>query len=187
MLLTGAAYALVGAAPAHAHTELDYSIPADGASLGTTPGAIQLIFTEPVEAELSAVVVEGPGGSTLADGPVRQAATGLIQPLVEPPNGGTVTVTYRTVSLDGHPVTGSFSFDVARGNPDAAPPQPQNTGTEDTQAASAPAGDDDAGAAAVWLLVGAAAVLLLVAVGAILARRRRAPATPASAPAAHSR
>jgi copper resistance protein C len=182
-------FAVAGlASPAYAHTELDNAIPAAGSTLGKTPGTIQLTFTEPVDADLATVVVRGPDGEMLSDGPVRQSATGLMQPIVPSRTAGTLVVSYRVISLDGHPVSDTFRFDVTRGDPNAQPP-------ESGQSQSAPVGgssDESGGGSLTAPLVGAAAVLLLIVGGALLARRRRdsaesaqpsGSAPPASPPA----
>jgi copper resistance protein C len=169
--LLAVVFAVAGlASPAYAHTELSNAIPAEGSRLGTTPGTIQLTFTEPVNAELANVVVRGPDGQLLSDGPVRQSATGLMQPLVPSAKAGEVKVSYRVISLDGHPVSGTITFRVLRGDPNAQPAEP-------AQAASSPAGGDGSdGGSPTALLVGGSLVVLLIAAGALLARRRRVTA-----------
>ncbi|HWL97872.1 MAG TPA: copper resistance protein CopC [Nocardioidaceae bacterium] len=162
-------FAVAGlASPAYAHTELDNAIPAAGSTLGTTPGTIQLTFTEPVDADLATVVVRGPDGALLSDGAVRQSATGLMQPIVPTRKAGMLEVSYRVISLDGHPVSDTFRFEVTRGDPNAQPP-----GSDQSQAAGAGGGGDDSGGSLTAPLIGAAAVLLLIVVGALVARRRR--------------
>jgi copper resistance protein C len=176
-------FAVAGlASPAYAHTELDNAIPAEGSTLSKTPGTIQLTFTEPVDAALATVVVRGPDGEMLSDGPVRQSATGLMQPIVPSRTAGTLVVSYRVISLDGHPVSDSFRFEVQRGDPNAQQP-------ESEQSQSAPvggSGDDSGGGSLTAPLLGAAVVLLLIVGGALLARRRRdrgEPAQPSAPPA----
>jgi methionine-rich copper-binding protein CopC len=156
---------LLPAAPASAHTELENTVPADGARLTQTPGSVQMNFTEPVDAELASLVVRAPDGRDLTAGPARQSGPGLIQPITASPQAGTVQVSYRVVSLDGHPVTGTFAFEVLRGDPDA--PQAQDG------SAAAGGGEDGSGVSLTGPLLGALAVLLLVVGGAVLARRRR--------------
>ena len=171
-------FAVAGlASPAYAHTELANAIPAAGSTLGKTPGTIQLTFTEPVDADLATVVVRGPDGAMLSDGPVRQSATGLMQPIVPSREPGTLVVSYRVISLDGHPVSDTFRFEVQRGDPNA---QPQSN-----QSQTAPvggSGDGSGGGSLIAPLLGAAVVLLLIVGGAMLARRRRDSAEPALPP-----
>ena len=157
------------ASPAYAHTELDNAIPAAGSTLGTTPGTIQLTFTEPVDADLATVIVRGPDGALLSDGPVRQSATGLMQPVVPSRTSGMLEVSYRVISLDGHPVSDTFRFEVTRGDPNAQPPE----SSQSQSGVAGGSGDDSGGGSLTAPLIGAAAVLLLIVVGALVARRRR--------------
>ncbi|MDQ4008305.1 MAG: copper resistance protein CopC [Actinomycetota bacterium] len=160
------------AAPALAHTQLDNAVPTEGETLTKSPGNLQLVFTEPVDPSLATVVVRGPDGRDLARGPARQLGSGLVQPVAPSAEAGRVRVFYRVVSLDGHPVTGSYSFEVLRGDPNAAQGGPDAGEDEGTT----PAAGGSSGSST--LLLGAGAVLALLGAGALLARRRRAPATP---------
>ena len=160
------------AAPALAHTQLDNAVPAEGETLTKSPGNLQLVFTEPVDPSLATVVVRGPDGRDLARGPARQLGSGLVQPVAPSAEAGRVRVFYRVVSLDGHPVAGSYSFEVLRGDPNAAQGGPGAGEDEGTTPA--------AGSSGSWpvLLAGTAVLAVLLGAGALLARRRRAPATP---------
>jgi copper resistance protein C len=157
------------AGPAYAHTELDNAVPSAGTRLPTGPGNIQLSFTEPIDAGLATVVVRGPGGVNLAEGRARQNGPGLIQPMVAPAEAGRVRVSYRVVSLDGHPVSGSFTFRVLKGDPDsrAAVPGPGVPG----------AGDGD-GVSPVLPVLAVAGVGVLLLAGGLRARRRRGEIVP---------
>jgi copper resistance protein C len=160
---------------AYAHSELTNSVPADGVELEKTPGSVQLSFTEPVDAELASIIVRGPRGENLVVGPVRQSGPGLIQPITAAREAGTVEVAYRVVSLDGHPVSGEFTFEVLRGDPDAA------LGTGDGPAGAGDA-DGGSGGSATGLALGGVAVLLLLVAGAVVARRRGSGPQPPTKP-----
>jgi copper transport protein len=106
-----AATFLVGAiaAPAHAHTELESSDPADGATLEKIPEYAELVFSEAVEpAEL---VVEA-GGTKLSVLPTAgQPATVTVDLGVVKPQKA-VTLTWQLVGTDGHESEGSLTFRV---------------------------------------------------------------------------
>ena len=172
VLLAGGV-AVGSALPAYAHTELANSIPAAGVTVATTPGSVQLNFTEPIDAELADVVVRAPDGRNLAVGPARQSGPGLMQPITASPEAGQVQVAYRVVSLDGHPVSGTFTFRVQRGDPEAAGAGAGGVG-------SGGSGDGVGGDVSLaGPLLGAGAVAAVVVAGAVLARRRREqPAQP---------
>ena len=172
VLLAGGV-AVGSALPAYAHTELANSIPAAGVTVATTPGSVQLNFTEPIDAELADVVARAPDGRNLAVGPARQSGPGLMQPITASPEAGQVQVAYRVVSLDGHPVSGTFTFRVQRGDPEAAGAGAGGVG-------SGGSGDGVGGDVSLaGPLLGAGAVAAVVVAGAVLARRRREqPARP---------
>ena len=64
---------LLGAAPAFAHTRLQSSDPADGASLDAGPQRVSLTFNEPMQAGFATVTVIGPDTTAL---PVRGGQRG---------------------------------------------------------------------------------------------------------------
>jgi copper resistance protein C len=112
----GAAAALVLAttAPAAAHTDLLRSHPVPGSSVPGTVSTVRLEFVDPVIPELTDVVVTGPGASEqVADPTVSGALVDATLERATPP--GEYVVAYRTVAQDGHPVTGSFTFEVVPG------------------------------------------------------------------------
>ncbi len=110
----------VALAPAaSAHDELTSAVPAAGAVV-RAPRQVVLRFAEDVLAVGSRVVVTGPTGTT-TDAAPRVDGTTLTQPLPTDLPGGGYTVTWRAVSSDGHPVSGTFRFVVA-GSAPAAPP-----------------------------------------------------------------
>lgn len=128
---------MVLAAPAlaSAHATLESSVPERGAELEQAPDAIELQFSEPVEASFGSVrlfdssgdPVEGtenfrPGGEGSALG-------------IRLPDGlgeGAYTATYRVISADSHPVSGGFVFTV--GDPGAAPTESVSELLDDSEA-----------------------------------------------------
>ena len=174
---------ILGAGPAAAHTELV------GATLG--PGAVvrgpatdlTLSFTDPLVAEGTQVLVRDARGADLAGDPAvsglqaRVPLDGLARP-------GSYKVTYRVVGVDGHPVTGSYSFRYA-------PRAGQESGTSTVADVSEPgAGDQEdvavgtvAGSSgpssSTWVIggIGGTAFAALLVVGA-----RRRPAVAGTRP-----
>ena len=67
--------------PAHAHTTLVSSSPADGAQLDTPPAAIELVFSEPVDARFVTVVVSSADGGHWEDGAPMVSETVVVQPV----------------------------------------------------------------------------------------------------------
>lgn len=191
-ILVVAPFAL--AAPASAHDELLSTDPADGSSLASAPDAVTLTFGEDVVELGTAVVVVDAAGVKLADGPLVVDGAVVTRPITAPTVPGEVTVSYRVVSADGHPVTGRFSFTVA----EAASPTPTEsasesesaeptesaspTASESASTSSAPAvaepsttpvASESSGSALPWVL-GGLAVLALAGAAVAASRRGRA-------------
>lgn len=156
-----AAAVLLPAAPAWAHNELVASVPAGGAELAEAPREVVLTFAERLDPRFTQIVVTDAAKATVPTGaPAVSGATGTLQ-LPRPLADGGYTVAYRVVSVDGHPVQGSFRFSV--GAPLAGSP---------SAAAPAAAVRRDGWPASAWGAAGAVAVTALA--GGILLWRRRA-------------
>ncbi len=111
-------------APARPHTELISSDPAGGDTLTSELELIRLIFSGPVEEALSEIRLAGPMGLNLSleartDPTMDRTLLAAVPPLTP----GAYRVAWRTVSVDGHAVSGSFVFFV-----------PVQTGDEDEAA-----------------------------------------------------
>src|SRR5690242_6540208 len=116
------------AGPAAAHATLVESVPADGAVVPAAPQAVTLRFNEPVR-PIAVRLLDGQGRSLIAAEDV--AAEGAMLRLTLPAglSAGTYLVSYRVISLDSHPVGGSFTFSI--GARSAAPPAPVDAAASD--------------------------------------------------------
>jgi methionine-rich copper-binding protein CopC len=96
------------------HAHLVRADPAVNDTIAATPTAVRLWFSEPVELGLSRVKIVRVGGDTVKTSALRHegsAATTAALDLSSPPTApGTYVVTYRVVSRDGHPTSGSYNF-----------------------------------------------------------------------------
>ena len=197
VLIAAAVTAVVcGPAPAAtAHSELVATDPPAGAELTAAPAQAALTFSESVEPQFATVVVSVAGSAeqevaTRVDGPVVTAelpdpasATGEPQPW---------RVTYRVVSGDGHPITGTVDFTVsspaspptqAASPSSLAPPAETPTASAQPPAAGEPsatsaAAAEDAGAARAsppwsWFLASALFMALVAGGAVVLGRRQR--------------
>jgi methionine-rich copper-binding protein CopC len=107
------------AAPASArsafHLHLLRSDPAADATLATAPAALRLTFSEAPELAVTSVRLRGQGDRAVALGRLVRArgdrATVVATPLA-PLAHGRYTVTWRTMSHDGHPMHGTFHFTI---------------------------------------------------------------------------
>ncbi|SDR82270.1 hypothetical protein SAMN04489860_0150 [Paraoerskovia marina] len=196
-IATALAAAVLLAAPAAAHDTITGTSPEDGATLTEVPSEIALTFSsEPLEVSPE-VVVTDESGAVVTDTTPTVDGFDVLQPLPEDLTSGTYDVAWRVVSSDGHPIDGSFSFDLdvpeVEGTTDesaeatteaddAATSDAEATET-DTASASITAvdGEDGSDDGTPWGLIAGAAglVALIVAVVVLAVRRARDPNGPA--------
>lgn len=105
---------------ASAHAVLERSVPEPGERMEEGPAAVELHFNEAVESDVGSIAVLDDRSNPVTE--ARPEAPGdrksLRLPLPELKEGR-YTVSYKVVSADGHPVSGSYVFVV--GNPPASP------------------------------------------------------------------
>ena len=129
---------VVGATLAWAavHIRLESSVPAAGEVVSTAPERFELRFSGPVNEALSSLVLVDPAGDSVnvTLGALPDDGRTLVGDVPEL-TGGEYLVLWKTVSADGHPVSGEFSFtytgatavaDVPAESPetDASPSEP---------------------------------------------------------------
>ncbi|MBO3094852.1 copper resistance CopC family protein [Cellulomonas dongxiuzhuiae] len=184
--------AVLGAAPAAAHNTLRSTDPAEGSTVATPPTQVTLTFDQPAVELGTQVVVTGPDGVVVSDGPAQLVDASVVQPLVATPlPAGTYAVDWRVTSADGHPLSGSLTFAVtapAAAEPTQAPETaaatPDAAATDDQTVEPAPTSDvtmtavggplDQEGTSP-WVWVAVTAALVAVAgTAAVVASRRRA-------------
>lgn len=157
------------AGTASAHSTLVSSDPADGARLDSMPQQVGLIFNEDVDPSLSQVVVNSGGvareaQNVVADGP-RVSAT--MPADVDP---GQVSVLYKIVSADGHPVSGRISFTVDGGGATATAAP---TGAPTTATPARPATQETDSGNGMMIALTVVAAIVLVVIGALVLRSER--------------
>jgi len=106
----------LGTGIASAHATVQSSTPSDGASLPAAPKEVGVTFSEDVSAVSGGLSVLNRDGKRVDDGTShvnngRTLVTGITDSLPD----GTYVATYRVLSADGHPVSGSFLFGVGSG------------------------------------------------------------------------
>ncbi|MEU5962323.1 copper resistance CopC family protein [Micromonospora parva] len=160
---------LIPAGPAWAHNSLRAATPARDATVSSAPTEVTLEFMRRLDPAFTTIVLTDAAKRRLSTGePVVTDATSTVQVTDTLPNG-TYTVAYRVVSVDGHPVQGSYPFTVADPTSSAAPVA--NLSASAPAPAAAGAESDDGPSAGV--LVAGAALALLVLVTAVGLRWRR--------------
>jgi methionine-rich copper-binding protein CopC len=112
-ILVGLVLLVIGAGPASAHAALVGSDPADGSQQATAPSTATLTFNENIGN--GQIAVQAPDGSTVEVTNVRTLDHTLTGTLAGADQRGTYSLSYRVVSADGHPVTGTLTYDVTTG------------------------------------------------------------------------
>ena len=172
VVLTAVVSLFVGVVPASAHSRLISISPKDGASVPGSPPAIVLTFNEDVNPQFVSVRVTDGEGTVVAGDDAAAQGPVVTAPVAEPMSAGTYKVTYRVVSADSHPISGSTTFTVegdAQASPTAPSESPSGSSAAPSASTSSPAaepspsestvaGDTDTAAsggtpAAVWILV----------------------------------
>lgn len=187
ILVASISLSFLAAAPAGAHTDFLGADPKDGARLDAVPREVALEFSDDMDPQLSTITVRVEGGrSTPLEVTAGARPTVLVAQVpdaVQPPAGRTTqwTVTFRVVSRDGHPVSGTTGFVVRTatatasstpsdaGSPTASDPGP--TDNPDSQVTS-PAAADPEEDRAVWPLVAVAVGALVLLGGGVAATMR---------------
>lgn len=104
------------ASPAGAHAQLESTSPAAGERLDAGPEVLEVRFTEGVEAEGDALRLFGAGGERLDLGRIERAEGGKVLRATSGELGdGGYMLTWRVVSLDGHPISGGVTWRVGDG------------------------------------------------------------------------
>ncbi len=103
----------LGTTVAAAHATLESSSPADGQSILTSPSEIRITFSEAVTTISGGLSVLNADGKTVGTGNSEiVGGRTLVAPISETLSDGTYVATYRVLSADGHPVSGSILFGV---------------------------------------------------------------------------
>ncbi|MDT5208443.1 MAG: copper resistance protein [Mycobacterium sp.] len=150
--------AVTGAGAASAHATRVATDPVENSELSQAPQKVSATFNETLQPQFAAMTVVGPDGNLWSAGD-PQVAGAVVSVGVQPLGpSGTYTVNYRVTSVDGHVVSGSWSFRLTVAS----------TGTPGPSAsATTPPGDG----IPVWPFFVAAGVI--VAAGAFWAVRRQ--------------
>lgn len=127
---------MLGIGVAQAHSALIGSDPAADAVVGSTPAAITLTFNQDINPKFAKVTVTDADGRNWADEPIVTEAV-VRADITTELAATTYTVSYRVVSQDGHPISGTYRFTYAPETPGAprataAPPSAPPVAAENT-------------------------------------------------------
>jgi copper transport protein len=129
--LTAVVLVLVaGTGVASAHASLQSTTPADGQSVPTAPQLVSATFSESISADVGGLTVRNTDGDRVDEGNSSVQANTLSVTVPTDLPDGTYIATYRVLSADGHPVSGSWLFGV--GTAPVDPSAVTGTGTGDS-------------------------------------------------------
>ncbi|GAA1073817.1 copper resistance CopC family protein [Nocardiopsis metallicus] len=164
ILVPALAAALVPA-PARAHDALVASAPEDGQSLRSAPEEVVLTFSgEVMDMSTAVLVLDSRAESVHTTEPLvrgHDVSVGLPGEIAE----GGYAVRWRVVSSDGHPISGTFTFEVGEGGP---PPPPLDAVPEGDPGESSPAPEPVASGPVADLVPRTAVLALVGALGGLL-------------------
>jgi hypothetical protein len=169
-LVLAVAALMAAAPPALAHTELESSDPAEGASLATAPQQVQLKFAEAVTLPADPIQVSGPGGATWTVGKATVAGAVVTAPVQAGGPAGAYVVNWKVIADDGDEVKGALHFTLTTGS------EPSTTSAAPSPAPSsvaAAATNQDSGGFPVWAWIVIAVVVVAVLGGVVASRFRR--------------
>jgi len=176
------ATALTIAAPASAHDALASATPAADTTISGDLDTVTLTFSEQPLAGLESglvISVTGPNGAEVTTGTLEVDGSTLTKSVnVTAP--GTYNLAWRSVSVDGHPISGGYQFtstgSTASATPTARATTPSATPTSASPTARATAAAQGGGrdtSPAIWALGGLTGLFVLAVVGILLITRRR--------------
>ncbi len=123
LAVAAVAAGLVAPSVASAHAYLVKTVPAASVVLNGPPPNIQLTYDEAVEPRFAIISVTDAKGRQETDGPVNRSPADpdtLVVPLRPGLPEGWYLIYWRAISVDGHPVSGAFTYAVGP-NPGPAP------------------------------------------------------------------
>jgi methionine-rich copper-binding protein CopC len=171
--------ALLLAPSAHAHDYLVSSSPEQGATLAEAPTEVMLEFNTSIGQQFAQVAVVGTDGTGYAQGDPTVDGAVVTQAVADLPAGAGVTISYRVVSSDGHPIGGTVTFSIEGEGDEAAPaestsesPDSAGTAAADTTATTATSQSTSDGGVSPLVWLGLAAVAVLASLGLAVVRRR---------------
>lgn len=141
-----AATSLLGFSPAQAHDELVSSNPSQNAQLSQAPQSLELTYSgEIMDLDgVNQVRVSNAAGESMTEGSPQVEGKQIIQDLKSDQQEGTYTVSWRVVSSDGHPIQGTFTYQVGQGSDLASQAAGSSASSSAAESSAAPSAESAA-------------------------------------------
>lgn len=173
-----------GVAPAHAHSDLISSTPAEGSRVAAL-SEFSLTFVEAAVPEMSSYTLTDPSGSKVSLG---EATYDVSKTMVTVPVKGQLTsgkylIGFAILSIDGHPISGTVAFTSTAVAPSPSAHASHAPSVTPTEVATEHDHSDEveSGESTLWANIGYAAIGLVVGVIVVFiinrSMRRRGKAT----------
>lgn len=162
---------IVPVTAAQAHDVLEATNPANGSTVATVPGQIEMTYNNTPMAIGSEILIQDSSGTNWATGPVTIIDNHVTQAVKPGAPAGTYTVNWRIVSSDSHPIEGTFSFTATKSTSSAST-SPDSGNAYPTQATAAASATSNSSDIPWGIIGGGAGILILAAVLIVLAKRR---------------
>ncbi|MGE7824214.1 copper resistance CopC family protein [Paenibacillus sp. NPDC093718] len=140
LLTLGLLLILVFPTATWAHSKLETSTPAADSKLKESVQEVSLSFNENIDENLSTLKIKNAQGESVEVAEVKVTQNTMLGTLAAPLPSGSYTVEWKIVGGDGHPVDGTYAFEVDAPEAEATPETP--AGTEETPADTANTQDE---------------------------------------------
>lgn len=110
-----------------AHSKLETSTPAADAKLTESVQEVSLSFNENIDENLSTLKIKNAQGESVEVAEVKINQNTMLGTLGAPLPSGSYTVEWKIVGGDGHPVDGTYAFEVDAPEAEATPETPADT------------------------------------------------------------
>ncbi|WP_098743354.1 copper resistance protein CopC [Paenibacillus sp. EZ-K15] len=132
LLTLGLLLILVFPTATWAHSKLETSTPAADTKLTESVQEVSLSFNENIDENLSTLKIKNAQGESVEVAEVKINQNTMLGALAAPLPSGSYTVEWKIVGGDGHPVDGTYAFEVDAPEAEVTPETP--AGTEETPA-----------------------------------------------------
>ena len=103
----------MGTSPAYAHAKLVSTSPTDGSSLTSVPDQVSFAFNENLLAGSTTIAFVDDAGTVISSSPGVISGTTITSPWPAAASTGQIQVSYRVVSADSHPITGTMTVTLS--------------------------------------------------------------------------
>ena len=161
---------LVGAPPASAHTDVEYTVPADQEQVAEPVQQITVAFGDPVTLVGAGFEVFTPQQVVVEPSVFTEDNMVFVLQLDQPLAGGEAGVRYEVNAADGHVLEGGFRFTVPATVTGASPIAAPSTVASASTLVDVADDPDDGGGSSTGLIIGVIAAFAVGAAAVVLLR-----------------